>query len=188
MHESPSAIAVCILRSGMDHISTSIDITVQVIKADLPNTPDDVIDIWLLPHSKRKGFGWPPRKNNEWKYVLGLDRAFSDLQKLRWELEEIIITPEVLNPSSKDMIEIIYQSYASDGYKRVADLVAYMMEYGKFPRPVILEKTPEGYSVLDGSHRITAYFYLCGYFKAEDKILRHIHAKDAQSAWIAGGD
>jgi hypothetical protein len=41
-----------------------------VIKNDLPQTPDDVIDIWLTTHFER--FGWPPRISNEWRYILGL--------------------------------------------------------------------------------------------------------------------
>ena len=48
----------------------------QTMQADLPNLPVEIIDTWHLTFYK--SFGWPPRIDNEWRYVLGPgnDRIF----------------------------------------------------------------------------------------------------------------
>lgn len=157
---------------------------IELIKSDLPNTPDDVIDVWLLPHSKRQGFGWPPRIDNEWRYVLGLGRDLSYFQKMHWELREIKITPENLTPNSLSLIQSLYQVHSLKGLERVANSMAYIKEHGKFPRPIVLEETSKGYDILDGSHRITAYFYLYGWFVTEDKNVPYINVTDTQIIWV----
>ena len=43
-----------------------------IMKADLPNWPDDVIDGWLVTFYNR--FGWPPRGDNDWRYIIGRNR------------------------------------------------------------------------------------------------------------------
>jgi len=34
------------------------------IRKDLPNTPIEVVDIWLKPLAKRPYVGWPPSQMN----------------------------------------------------------------------------------------------------------------------------
>jgi hypothetical protein len=51
------------------------------IRADLPDMPDEVISIWLSIHFGR--FGWPPKIDNDWRYVLGLGRDLKFLQSLK---------------------------------------------------------------------------------------------------------
>ena len=48
-----------------------------------------------------------------------------------------------------------------DGKARVDACLSHLKKYGTFPYPVVLEKkVPHGYWVLDGNHRLAAYFYL----------------------------
>jgi hypothetical protein len=49
--------------------------TVDDLKKDLPNFPDDVLADWLLPYANI--IGWPPARDineipeNRWKYLRG---------------------------------------------------------------------------------------------------------------------
>ncbi len=64
------------------------------LKADLPNTPEEVISVWLLTHFKR--FGWSPQVDNDWRYILGLGNGLQFLQGLNWNKATIALTPNML--------------------------------------------------------------------------------------------
>ena len=60
-----------------------------------------------------------------------------------------------------------------------------MKEHGHFPRPIILGTNRNGFDVLDGNHRLTAYFYLYGYFQVENDETPALNVSEQQEVWIA---
>ena len=167
--------------------------SLEIIKADLPNTPDDIINTWLLTYFKK--LGWQPKIDNDWRYILGVGRGLEFLQSMQWHKDCIEITPNNLTPKSLGIIidlfnthvlrqHTVYSVMMGDGLGRFNRCVAYLKEYGEFPCPVILEQTDNGYRVLDGNHRITAYFYLYGYFKIENDETPCMNVADKQFTWI----
>ncbi len=81
----------------------------EIMQADLPNMPAEIIDIWLLTHYKR--FGWPPRVDNDWRYILGSGNDLSFLQRHSWQRPEIRLSPERLAPTSQEMTVDLFRTY-----------------------------------------------------------------------------
>jgi hypothetical protein len=165
----------------------------SVIRTDLPNTPNEVISVWLSTHFKR--FGWPPRVDNDWRYVLGLGRDLQFLQSLRWTKQSVKPTPRMLAEPALATIIGLFQTYVlkqttvysaiGDGLERFDSCCAYLRERGVFPQPVVLLSSPDGHTVLDGNHRMTAFFYLYGYFRIDHEGIPCLKVTAEQEAWIA---
>ncbi|MDO8422844.1 MAG: ParB N-terminal domain-containing protein [Parvibaculum sp.] len=165
----------------------------EILKPDLPNMPDEVIEVWLVPHYQR--FGWPPSANRDWRYIFGLDRPFEYFQSMTWEKTEIELTPSALTRSAFQTIIGLVQTHyfgqltpysgMSDSKERLDRCVDYLKEHGTYPKPVILLSTPEGYEILDGNHRVTAFFYLYGYFNTPncDQAVPCLEVKQEQPFW-----
>ncbi len=73
----------------------------------------------------------------------------------------------------------------SDGPERFNSCCTYMKEHGVFPQPIMLLSTPNGYDVLDGNHRLAAFFYLYGYFNIENAEIPCLKVANEQEVWIA---
>jgi hypothetical protein len=168
--------------------------TIEAIKADLPNFPEEVIDGWLMTHFKR--FGWPPKVGNDWRYILRPGNDLSYLQNLKWQKKKIKLTPSLLSPDDLYAVTSLFRSHVlkqttffsvmmSDGHERFKSCCAYLKEHGRFPKPVVLEMRPEGLWILDGNHRMTAFLYLYGYFKIEDPSIPCLNVQDEQEVWMA---
>lgn len=168
---------------------------VLMIQADLPETPAEVIDIWLVPHSKRDKFGWPPTPSSDWRYMLRGQNGLRYLQSLRWGLQEVEIAPSMIYPKDMNIIIEMFKAYvigeknlyavllkSEDRFRKCCD---YMVEHGVFPRPVVLEESEAGLKVLDGNHRHLAFFYLFGFFKIDNEETPCLKVKQKQNAWIA---
>lgn len=166
---------------------------VATIRTDAPNTPDDVIDIWLVPHFNR--FGWPPTQSNQWQYVLGRGNDLGWLKSLAWTKSTIALSPELLSPKGLETVvtlsrthllsETTALSMMSDSYARFRSCCDYLKQHGRFPRPIILGASRDGFDVLDGNHRLTAYFYLYGYFEVEKEETPALNVSERQEVWIA---
>jgi hypothetical protein len=164
----------------------------KMMQADLPNMPTDVIDIWLSTFYNR--FGWPPELDNEWRYVLGQGNDLAFLQKLAWQQQEIQLSPELLEPSSRQMIVDLFRTYVlghttiytsmSDGPERFRSCCEFIRSHKKFPRPVVLRQSTNGYHILDGNHRLTAFFYLFGWFNIKNDETPDPELSDVQTTWI----
>ena len=72
-----------------------------------------------------------------------------------------------------------------DGAEGFTNCCTFLKQHGVFPWPIILEKLNTGYRVLDGSHRICAFFYLYGYFNVDNDETPCLDIKAQQAAWIA---
>lgn len=77
-------------------------------------------------------------------------------------------------------------SCMSDGRERFLKCCEFSKEHGRFPKPVILEeKMDRKIAILDGNHRLTAYFYLYGFFNIESPDIPYLNIKEFQEYWVA---
>ena len=80
--------------------------------------------------------------------------------------------------------ELTHLSMMSDGTQRFRNCCAYLKTHGVYPHPIVLQRTDAGYFVLDGNHRLAAYFYLYGYFVVENDETPDFNVRELQEAWI----
>ena len=94
-----------------------------------------------------------------------------------------------------DAIRDIFQTYVvgvstspsaakpedSDHFRGHCD---HLTESGIFSAPVILEETDAGLHVLDGFHRLCAFFYLYGYLQVENTETKVAKASSKQEVWL----
>lgn len=78
----------------------------------------------------------------------------------------------------------LYSESIPDLKERFARIVSYIGEHGFMPKPPILMNESDGLSVLDGNHRMSAYFYCYGYFTVEPATDLLLKTKEIQAYWI----
>ncbi len=145
-------------------------VTLEQIKADLPDWPDDVIEQWLLKHANRgPDTGWPPPDplgNHAWKYII--TNPLSWWKNVAWKLDVTDCGIEKLSTNTSQivlkiniaLINGIKNVWGDDGTRqRFNSALQYIMKHGSFPKPLIAMRIPSGLSVLDGNHRIAAHFH-----------------------------
>ena len=76
-------------------------------------------------------------------------------------------------------------SVMSDGPDRFRRCCEYLKVHHIFPRPVVLLETPVGFDVLDGNHRVSAFFYLWGCFNVDTPQTPDLTILDQQPVYIA---
>ena len=170
----------------------------SAIQSLLPNFPDDIIDQWLLPYATERG--WPPQEVHgvlcgDWRYLLGTSTNLAYWKNIFWRSESLDLQINDLDDSSKDSVLQIISSaiYGIDTMmsRSICDLkerfdriVSYFAKHGVFPAPPVLTRCNGKYKLMDGNHRIAAFFYCSGYIKRSpdrDVVLKtQIH----QSYWI----
>ncbi|MBR0931595.1 hypothetical protein JQ561_33720 [Bradyrhizobium diazoefficiens] len=62
--------------------------TLQDIKKDLPDWPDDVIDQWLLKFANQEGMGWPPPDPLAGRWKLLITHPLSWWKDVTWTQEK----------------------------------------------------------------------------------------------------
>lgn len=144
------------------------------VERDLPEMPKPIIEQWLGPYVKSEG--WPPRlgpdgvPSDRWRFLLGL-RSLAFWRRVRWELRDLPLQFKDFEPHSKLTIsELVdgyvlnrsnqYSSSIPDRRVRFQSVLRYLVANGVLPVPVVLLSHPEGYSIMDGNHRVAA---LCAY-------------------------
>jgi hypothetical protein len=153
------------------------------IKRDLPNWPDEVIREWLLPLANRPDTGWPPPEplgKHPWKYILG-GRPLSWWKEVTWKPEEQEVRFDTLSNGSKRIVRDMIDGHVNrvpntyfhwpESKARFLSAGRYVSEHGTFPKPPVAIHLPDGWSVLDGNHRVTA---LCFRQAAPERILKQI--------------
>ena len=164
------------------------------VKSDLPEFPDEVIEIWLSTFVRR--FGWPPSAENDWRFILRETRDLEYLKKMRWKKELVALKPDMLDPYDLQICIGLFKSHVlnqktlfsitmSDGRERFESIKTYLKDFGIFPVPIILGRSENNYKILDGNHRVTAFLYLYGYFNIENDDSPCLKVKTEQMAWIA---
>lgn len=140
-------------------------VTFDEVKRDLPNFPDEVIEIWLLPFAQTKG--WPP--GDLWGAILDY-KDLNYLKKLKWEktsvsIQDIKLTQLTIRGIKQMRVayldeekNIMWDNLGEDGKKRYKNALSYIAQNGVFPKPIILQKNPDGaHDILDGNHRFLSY-------------------------------
>ena len=166
----------------------------NIIQKILPNTPSEVISIWLAPIADTHG--WPPTQDNDWRYVLGKDRNLEYLQSLKWSLDEIELKPDLIVPYDRQIVIDLFRSHVlkkttvysmvmSNGLERFQNSCDYLKREGILPKPIILEQLGKQFHIFDGYHRVTAFFYLSGYFNISNEHAPCLKVQANQKAWIA---
>lgn len=168
------------------------------IKASLPNFPDCVIENWLLPFAE--DIGWPPKELDgflidRWRDLLGQRTDLEYWKNVKWKLIEMEIIPPDFESESKDKIEKIIEfcvfdrpNWLSDAIpsmkRRFDSLVRYIKENGVYPIPPVIIDKKEGLCLIDGNHRLSAYYYCAGLLtKVPEEMVRNSTPKN-QKYWI----
>lgn len=169
------------------------------IRATLPNFPDEILREWLLPFAKTEG--WPPADGpyempkGRWKYLL-TRRALAYWSNLQWQKVQSHISANALTPRSLQIIvslamgaicgEVnIYTMQITNLKERFFQVIDHLKEYGTLPKPPVLVKRPSGFDIIDGNHRLAAYYYAYGYLDIpgiEGGVL--LNAAEEQDFWI----
>jgi hypothetical protein len=168
--------------------------TLNRVRADLPRTPDEIIEVWLSTFIRR--FGWPPAPGNDWKYVLRGSKDLSYLQSLEWRRTEVELTPSILSPRDLQTVTDLYRTHIlghptdygrimTDGKPRYDRIVAYFKEHNTFPKPIALLEEGNTYGILDGNHRMSAFLYQFGYFQGTPETETNISLGSKHIVWIA---
>ncbi|WP_163267011.1 hypothetical protein [Chelativorans alearense] len=142
--------------------------TLEKIKANLPEWPDDVIDQWLLPHSEREGFGWPPSSpfnRSEWRYVMC--RPVVWWQAVTWTKLQTALEPDDLSAEQLRTVNGMIGAYFKGDYnayrmiatgpKRVFGVLEFLRANGDLPRMPVAVMDNDGLHIVDGNHRVVAW-------------------------------
>lgn len=144
--------------------------SLETLKDSLPNFPDEVLETWLLPFAKIRG--WPPfladgvTPIQGWAYLL-LAEPHAYWRALEWRLQTINLEPRQLTPGSANavahlgmarlMIETNIYSEIDSSEQRFNRVLKYLKEHESYPVPPVLVRREEGLHVVDGNHRVAAY-------------------------------
>jgi hypothetical protein len=144
--------------------------SLEDIKHDLPEWPDDVIDQWLLNLARRPDLGWPPPDPfgfSSWKYILD-SKPLTWWSNVVWQLQTIDCSFDNLAIGTKRIVIEMSSAHLNganniygamvDSRERFGRALQYIMQYGSFPRALVGMRIASGLSVLDGNHRIAAHF------------------------------
>jgi hypothetical protein len=166
------------------------------IKKTLPNMPDDVIDVWLLPLANQEGMGWPPPNpmgQHRWNYILG-EKPLEWWSEVSWQLQKTDCSFSKLSNGSRRTVQQMLAAHVDgvtnlygklDGEKeRFKPALRHIIKHGSFPRPIVTVATPSGLTVVDGNHRMAAFV---ASQSAEDELLKRVGANRPsaeQEIWV----
>ncbi len=168
------------------------------IQASLTNFPDEIIEHWLLPFAETEG--WPPVEidgtlTGRWRHLLGTQTNLDYWRNIEWKKEEIDLLPEDFNEASQKQVMQIIESAVfgiqnimslsiRDLKDRFNSIVTYFAQHGVFPIPPVLVIENGKYKLLDGNHRVAAYFYCAGYITKSPPQEIVLRTKLKQLAWV----
>jgi hypothetical protein len=141
-------------------------VTAADIKKDIPNFPDEVIAMWLLPLANQPTTGWPPPNpfgSSRWKWILG-EKDLEWWKKVDWKLEETDCSFSKLARGTQNTIQKMLaahidgedNAYGEDPEKFFRQL-KHILKQGKFSKPIAVIPVKSGLSVIDGNNRIASH-------------------------------
>ena len=170
----------------------------QMLQADLPNFPTELLSEWLLPYANTEGWPPAPRAGDEpqgrcrylirkksldyWKTVAwrSIERhvSYSDLHKQNQEVVLLMVLGAVTGHSN------LYSNSIPDLKQRFYRILEHLRSRGTLPCPPALMAEPGGLTVLDGNHRMAAYQYAYGYFNLGLDADLQVKTQELQRYWI----
>jgi hypothetical protein len=142
------------------------------LQADLPHTPDEILREWLAPYAEM--LGWPPSPDpnslplGRWRGILS-GRPLSFWARVRWRREDGVLEFSDLEEQSQQKLLDLNAAYVrgipnaygieiTDGRQRLIRALAYAFKYGCIPSVIVFLERDSQLSVIDGHHRLVAYF------------------------------
>jgi len=144
----------------------------HLLQADLPHAPDEVLNEWLAPYAEM--LGWPPSLDRNaqplgrWRGILS-ERSIAFWARVRWRQEEGPLEFSDLDEESQQTLLDLNSAYVrgvpnaygigiTDGRQRLISILAYVFKHGCVPSVVVFLESGSQLSVIDGHHRLVAYF------------------------------
>ncbi|MFC1645769.1 hypothetical protein ACFL2Y_01145 [Candidatus Omnitrophota bacterium] len=146
----------------------------------LPKMPEEIFKLWL--DGRIRSNGWPPSGTN-WQRALR-NKPINFWQKLDWNKRIIALRFEIFTEATKNIIrELIDARFfgkansCSDikgSSERMSKIIEYIEENNALPGHLILMKDGKFYEIVDGCHRLAAFF----------KLKVKINIKDNLEVWM----
>jgi hypothetical protein len=166
-------------------------ISIADIQKDLPGWPADVIEQWLLYFANEPDCGWPPPEplgEHRWSRLLG-GRPLSWWKNVTWKRQKIRCELTALSDKARgDVTDIVTQmkngTASASTKKRVAQPWLYLKDHARLPRALVTMRRPDGFSLIDGSHRMAAFSMVQELPKSEFDKVNKRKAPLKQHVWI----
>jgi hypothetical protein len=167
-------------------------VTVADIQKDLPDWPRDAIDQRLVYFANEPDGGWPPPDplgDHRWNRLFG-GRPLSWWKEVTWEKRQITCDLAKFSAKARTDVNGIISELAS----HKADAVTkrrhdhafhWTLNNSTFPKPILVMLIEDGYSILDGSHRMAAFSNLQRAPAEKFEQLKLKKASLVQEAWVA---
>ena len=144
---------------------------ITVLRAALPNTPDEVLEEWLKPYVEL--LGWPPCQDihvvptGRWRGILSR-RSIAFWARVRWQQEDGPIEFADLTSDSQQTVLGLRDAHVygipncyseiEDGRQRLASIMSHVLKHGSIPSSLIFFEVCSRLAVIDGHHRLLTYF------------------------------
>jgi hypothetical protein len=133
----------------------------------LPQMPEEIFSLWF--DGRIKANGWPPN-GVAWKGALR-EKSIEYWAKLQWNKCLVKIDYDLLTELSKEIIDSLteanfhnkpnyYSDYLPNSKSRLDKITKFIKINSKLPNPLIFIYENGKYEIVDGSHRLTAFFQL----------------------------
>jgi len=136
-------------------------VTVEQIKKQLPNWPDEVVNEWLLYFAL--DVGWPPQEplgTDRWGGILG-NRPLSWWADVEWKQETVDCSRASLSDITQFRIADVSDPYYGSKASKAEQLqyrkpFQYLLEHGSFANPALAMRDNGKLRFIDGHHRLAA--------------------------------
>ena len=151
-----------------------------IAKSMFPNMPDEVFNLWLAPLIEPDG--WPftsiysSTRNTVWfRYFHSF--SLQMVSDLLWYKSRVLCPPERLHQESFNTLILLIDGYAmcdstiitnlkeGKGKQIFDSLCDFIKRTGRIPAPVILILHEGKYAIVDGNHRMAAFYNFGFHFK-----------------------
>lgn len=128
--------------------------------------PEEIFQLWF--DGRIEANGWPPL-SNAWVGALR-DRPLNYWERLNWKIETVSLdfnsflppAQRIVNGLIEANINGIENDYSEIGNSRlrIKNILDYIQTNRSLPRTLILLCENAAFEIVDGSHRLSVFFYL----------------------------
>jgi hypothetical protein len=150
------------------------------IQVSLPSLPVEIAREWLLPYAL--SLSWPPTLDHagvpigRWQLLL-MSRPLAYWRDLGWKRQYLPVDLESLSSRSRETIAGMHDAYLKGvansystidhGVDRFFGIMISLSQKGELPHSPVLVADPDGFTVVDGNHRVAAYITYRNMWRAE---------------------